>query len=114
MDIDILFVNKIPFLLATSQDIGFIHCKAFLSKHGKHVQNRLQQIILDYQARGFKVVSMFRDREFEPLFDWIQSELHIDLATCAANSHVPSAKNIIRFVKERQRAVQSKLLLIDT
>ena len=28
LDIDILFVNKVPFLLATSQDIGFIHCIA--------------------------------------------------------------------------------------
>ena len=37
LDIDILFVNKIPFLLATSQDIGFIHCKVLLSKHGKRV-----------------------------------------------------------------------------
>ena len=26
LDIDILFVDKIPFLLATSQDIGSIHC----------------------------------------------------------------------------------------
>ena len=31
LDIDVLFVNKIPFLLATSRDIGFIHCKAILS-----------------------------------------------------------------------------------
>lgn len=28
LDIDVLFVNKIPFLLATSRNIGFIHCKA--------------------------------------------------------------------------------------
>ena len=61
LDIDILFVNKITFLLASSQDIGFIRCKAFLSKHGKRVQNGLQQIILDYQARGFKVVFMLGD-----------------------------------------------------
>ena len=33
LDIDTLFVNKIPFLLAKSRDIGFIHCKAMLSKH---------------------------------------------------------------------------------
>ena len=105
LDIDILFVNKIPFLLATSQDIGFIYCKALLSKHGNRVQNGLQQIILDYQSRGFKVVSMFRDGEFEPLVDWVQSELHIDLVTCATDSHEPRAKNAIRFVKERLRAI---------
>ena len=33
LNIDILFVNKIPFLLAKSRDIGLIHCKAILSKH---------------------------------------------------------------------------------
>ena len=55
LDIDILFVNKVPFLLATSRDIGFIHCKALLSKHGKRIQNGLQQIILVYQSRGSKL-----------------------------------------------------------
>ena len=110
LDIDVLFVNKIPFILATSRDIGFIHCKALLSKHGKRIWNGLQQIVLDYEARGFKVVSMFGDREFEPLVNWVQSELHIDLVTCAANSHVPRAKNAIQFVKKMMRAI----LLIDT
>ena len=47
LDIDVLFVNKIPFLLATSQDIGFIHCKALLTNHGRRIQNRLLQIVLD-------------------------------------------------------------------
>ena len=51
---------------------------------------------------------MFGDREFEPLFDWEQSELHIDLVICTADSHVPRAKNTIRFVKERLRAIQSE------
>ena len=37
LDIDILFVNKIPFLFVTSRDIGFIYCKALLSKHGKRI-----------------------------------------------------------------------------
>ena len=33
IEIHLLFVNKIPFLLEKSRDIGFIHCKAFISKH---------------------------------------------------------------------------------
>ena len=69
LDIDILFVNKIPFLLATSQDIGYIYYKALLSKHGKGVQNGLQHIVLDYQGIGFKVVSIFRDGEFKHVVD---------------------------------------------
>ena len=27
LDIDILFVNQTPFVLAISRDIGFIHCR---------------------------------------------------------------------------------------
>ena len=41
LDIDLLFVNKIQFILAKLRDIGFIHCKALLSKHEKRVQNGL-------------------------------------------------------------------------
>ena len=37
LDIDLLFVNKIPFLLAKTRDIEFIHCKAMLSKHDQRV-----------------------------------------------------------------------------
>ena len=47
LDIDLLFVNKIPFLLAKSRDIRFTHCKALLSKHDKRVQKGLRSIVLD-------------------------------------------------------------------
>ena len=69
LDIDILFVNKIPFHLVKSRDIGFIYCKAMLSKHDKQVQNRLQSIILDNQTRGFEVTSTFGDGAFKPLVE---------------------------------------------
>ena len=45
LNINILFVKKILFLLVTSQDIGFIYCKALLSKHDKRVQNGLHRIV---------------------------------------------------------------------
>ena len=59
LDIDILFVNKIPFLLAKLRDIEFIHCKTMLSRHDNRVCKGLQAIVLGYQSRGFKVVSAF-------------------------------------------------------
>ena len=55
--------------------------------------------------QGDSKLYMFREREFEPIVDWVQSKLHIDLVTCAADSHVPRAKNAIQFVKERVRTV---------
>ena len=51
---------------------------------------------------------MFGDGAFTYIVDWAQTELHIDLVTCAANSHVPRAENAIQFAKERVRSVQSE------
>ena len=100
LDTDLLFVNKIPFLLAKSRDIEFIHCKALFTKHDKQVQNGLRSIVVNYQARRFKVTSVFGDGAFKPLVKWTRQDFHVDLTTCATDSHVPRAKNVIRFVKE--------------
>ena len=108
LDTDVLFVNKIPFLLATIRDIGFIHIKALVSTTGKRIQNGLLQIVLDYENRGFKIISMFGDRMFGPLINWARIELKVDLVICAPESHVPSAENTIQFVKERVRSIQSE------
>ena len=51
------------------------------------------KIILDYENRGFKIVSMFGNGTFEPLTDWVRIELHVDLITCAPELHVPRAEN---------------------
>ena len=67
LDIDLLFVNKILFLLAKSRDMRFIHCKILLAKNNKRVQNGLQSIVLDYQSRAFKVTSVFGDGAYKPL-----------------------------------------------
>ena len=70
------------------------------------IQNVMRQITFDYQARGFKVVSAFGGGEFNNLKDWMRDKLHINLDTCAADSQVPRAENLIRFVKERLRSIQ--------
>ena len=66
----------------------------------------MRQITLDYQARGFKVVSLFGDIEFDNLKNWMRGELQIKLDTCAPDSQVSRAENAIRFVKERLRSIQ--------
>ena len=66
----------------------------------------MKQITLDYQIRGFNVVSAFGDGEFDHLKDWMRGVLHIDLGTCVADSHVHRAENAIGFMKERLRFIQ--------
>ena len=109
LDIDLLFVNEVAFFLATSRDVGFIHCKAVLSKHDKRVANALQETAKEYEQRGFKVISVSGDLAFEPMKQWVKDELTITLTTCDADSHIPRAENAIKFVKERVRCIQSEL-----
>ena len=85
LNIDILFVNQTPFLLTISRDIGFIHCRPMSKNVTIRIQNAIQQITLDYQARGFNVIAAFVNSEFDHLKDWMRNELHIDLDTCAAD-----------------------------
>ena len=106
LDIDILFVNKTPFLFAISKEIGFIYCRPMSCNVTKRIQNAMKQITLDYQARGFNVATAFGNGEFRHLIDWMRNELHINLTTCATGSHVARAENAIRFVKERLRSIQ--------
>ena len=95
LDIDLLFMNKIPILLMISRNIEFVRLKALLSKHNKRVQNRLQQIV---QSRGFKAVSTFVDGAFKNIVDWVQSNLHLDLTNHKVDSHVPIPEDIIQVV----------------
>ena len=108
LDIDILYVNQTAFLLAISRDIGFIHCRPMSINSTEKIKNAMKQITLDYQERGFKVILVFGDGEFEHLKDWMRGELQVNLDTCAADSHVPKVEGAIRFVKERLRSIQSE------
>ena len=71
LDIDILYVNQTAFLFAISRNIGFIHCRLMSRSVTKKIQNTMKKITLDYQARGFKVVTVSGDGEFEHLKDLI-------------------------------------------
>ena len=67
LDIDMLYVNQMPFLLVISRDIGFIYCRPMSNNVTKRILNPMKQITLDYQAKGFNVVSAFGDGEFDHL-----------------------------------------------
>lgn len=109
LDMDLMFINGVAFFLATSRDLGFIHCRPVVSKHNKRVQNALKNIVAEYKTRGFKVRTASGNNAFAPLKEWMLEDLDIVLTTCDSDSHVPRIENSIKFVKERVRCVQSEL-----
>ena len=97
LDIDLLFMNKIPTFLMISRNIGFMHFKALLSKHKKCVQNGLQQII---QSRGSKAVSTFVDKAFKNIVNWVRSCLHLDLTNCIVDPYVSIPEDLIQVMND--------------
>ena len=45
VDIDIMYVNKIPFFTAISRNIKLIHCRAIASRNKKRVQDAMDEMI---------------------------------------------------------------------
>ena len=69
-DIDVMYINKIPFLVAVSKSIGMIHCTPVMNKDNKRVSDALTSIIAQYNGQGFKVVTIHGDGAFDSLKDW--------------------------------------------
>ena len=70
LDIDVMYINKIPFLVAVSKYIGMIHCMPVMNKDNKRVSDALASIISQYNGRGFKVSTIHADGAFDSLKEW--------------------------------------------
>ena len=57
--VGIMFINKIPFVMATSQAICFGTAKILT------IMVALRQLIEAYEARGFKILHILGNRQFE-------------------------------------------------
>ncbi len=101
--VDIFFVDQMVFLLTVSRNIRFYSIQCLSSrKMKKEVLPMLKQIRNLYHHRGFKIVMIHADPEFEPLRDSL-IEQKISLNICGTNEHVPEAERGIRTCKERNR-----------
>jgi hypothetical protein len=96
--IDIMFVNKIPFLVTISRHIKFGTVEAIKSRKHKVNVQRL------YAARGFRVKHGHVDNEFEPLRgDLLDIGVHLNVVS--NDEHVPEVERQIRTIKERTRCI---------
>ena len=66
---------------------------------------KIQQV---YQHRGFEIVNLLMDGEFEPIRGDLAS-LGITLNTVANDEHVAEVERYIRTLKEQTRAIYNTL-----
>ena len=97
---DIMYVNKIPFLMSISRHIRFGTAQHIKNQQGTTIFNGIQSIHQVYLQRGFRIHNAFMDGQFEPLRGNL-AELGILLNNASNDEHVPEIERQICTVKER-------------
>ena len=105
---DIMFVNKVPFLVTISRNINFRTAAVLRSRQAKIISRNILAVKKLYSARGFRVHTLNGDYEFEAMRgDLMDGGVHLNAA--AKDEHVPEIERSIRVVKERARSVYNTL-----
>jgi hypothetical protein len=87
---DLFFVNKIPFFLMLSCSICFTAINHLANRSVINIFKAFKEIYQYYLHRGFHIMSLHADGEFEPLkplIEAIPGGPHVNLAS--KNEHVP-------------------------
>ena len=94
--IDIMFINKIPFLVTISRNLKFRMVEDLDNRQVPTICKKLQSLVKLYEHQGFKVTTILADPEFKP----IRSEFPM-LNCCGADEHIPDVERFIRTLKDR-------------
>ena len=102
--IDVMKVNKIPFLVSTSITIKFGTGAELVNMKTETMVDKITIILQIYHNRGFSVTSIAADNGFAPLRennDFLALRVPINLTS--QDEHQPNVERFIRTLKERAR-----------
>jgi hypothetical protein len=106
MAIDIMFVNKIPFLVTCGQGVRFGTIENLKNQQVTTVASALDTVIHLYHQWGLVVGTINADGKFEPLQEVLTS---VSFNLCAKEEHVPEIERYIRTVKDRMHSGYNSL-----
>jgi len=106
--IDIMFINKIPFVMMASLNIHFGTAELVKDMKNNTLITSIEQVIQAYQTCCFKIQAILADGQFQHIQQIIEQK-GIRLNICAAYEHIPEIKRYIRTVKERVRSIATTL-----
>ena len=101
---DIMYVNKVKFLVSYSRSLRFGIVTQIHSRNDEIVAEALFGMVEMYHARGFEIANIFADFEFESLRNRFPR-----LNTAGTNDHVPEIERYIRTIKDRARSAYRML-----
>ena len=95
--IELMFVNKLPFLITVSCGLHFGTVESLLSHQVLTVTTALTCVVQTYCCRGLRIATTLADPKFEPL----QTSFgDISFNFCAQNEHIPEIEHYIYMVKD--------------
>jgi hypothetical protein len=103
---DIMFMNKIPFLLTISRKLHIGTGKNLANRQVLNVANSLKKVLQLFHRHGFRVTTILADPEFEPLQEIFP---HIPFNLCTQDKHVPEIEHYTRTVKDHVRSGYNSL-----
>jgi hypothetical protein len=107
---DIMYVNRIPFIMSISRCIKFGNADMLKSKSAVQLLASIKLVTQTYAPRGFLVTRMMVDGQFEPLRGELVG-LGIAVKCVSRDEHVPEIERRIRAIKERTRCIYNQLSL---
>jgi hypothetical protein len=108
LGVDVMKVNKMPFLVSISRAIKFGTVAWLKNARADTLMTNIKEVHNVYIKRGFLLEIIEVDGQFEPLRGELAA-LGITLNKCSREEHVPVAERRIRTLKERCRSICNTL-----
>ena len=106
--VDILYVNKLPFIATISRYICFGTVEFLRNQEATMLTEHIKQVNRLYQQQGFCPIYALMDGQFEPLRGDL-AKMGIQLNTVSNDEHIPEIEHQIRTLKEQTRAIYCTL-----
>ena len=111
LSIDVLHVNRIPFLTLISKNIHYGTVNALNNMKIPTMEDCIDKILRAYGIRGFHVTAIHVDIQFKSIKD--RNRLDLVTNVVSWGEHVPEIERHQRVLKERARCYFAMLLKID-
>ena len=107
LSVDVLHVNRLPFLASVSKNIHFTTIDALDNMKTETMERVINMILRSYGIRGFRVITVHVDIQFKAISD--RKTLECGVNVVSRGEHVPEIERMIRVLKERARCYISML-----
>ena len=103
LSVDVMFVNRIPFLTSISRNLKFTIAETLQNRTTSQLVQCVTNVKALYAKRGFNVSTALMDGEFVPMSTALL-KMGVLLNIASVSEHVPDIERQHRVIKEQSRA----------